>query len=190
MINTGLLISAFCLNLVGYFYFDIAIFIKIDGAQRLAAKVIEAGFADNMLDAWLFLAQVPGFCSLGSAILIAITIAKSIISQTELYQTGNVFVRLMLATGFVVILGSASFAVITRAHGSDASFFSKSRNDAASQLDYAAERARQTMRDADALRRLTNPRPEERAQNNNQPPNDAYKKQDLRELDRLILNAK
>ena len=64
------------------------------------------------------------------------------------------------------------------------------RGEAASQLDAAAAKARQTMQDADALRRLTQPKPEA-PQPAGQPPTDgAYKKQDRGELDRLILNAK
>ena len=61
------------------------------------------------------------------------------------------------------------------------------RGEAASQLDAAAAKARQTMQDADALRRLTAPKPE--TPQPAQPPADgAYKKQDSGDLGRLILN--
>ncbi len=63
------------------------------------------------------------------------------------------------------------------------------RNEAATQLDAAAAKARQTMQDADALRRLATPKPE--TPQNGQPPGDgAYKKLDRGELDRLIQNTR
>ncbi|MEI7606504.1 MAG: CvpA family protein [Rhodospirillaceae bacterium] len=65
------------------------------------------------------------------------------------------------------------------------------RGEAATQADALAAKARQTMQDADALRRLTQPKPEAPQPAGQQPPTDgAYKKQDRGELDRLIMNAK
>ena len=83
------------------------------------------------------------------------------------------------------------------------------RNDAAAQADALATRARQTMQDADALRRLTQPKPEAApgpasvpasppasapasaptGATGQQPPADGtYQRQDRGELERLILN--
>ncbi len=64
------------------------------------------------------------------------------------------------------------------------------RNDAATQADALAAKARQTMQDADALRRLTTPKPEAPQPAGQPPTNGAYKKQERGELDRLINNAK
>ncbi|MEI6559593.1 MAG: CvpA family protein [Rhodospirillaceae bacterium] len=62
------------------------------------------------------------------------------------------------------------------------------RSDAATQADALAAKARQTMQDAEALRRLTTPKPET-PQPAQPPAEGAYKKQDRGELDRLIRNA-
>ena len=75
------------------------------------------------------------------------------------------------------------------------------RNDAAAQADALATRARQTMQDADALRRLSQSKPEAApapapapasaptAATGQQPPDDnSYQRRDRGELDRLILN--
>ncbi len=63
------------------------------------------------------------------------------------------------------------------------------RNDAATQLDAAAAKARQSLQDAEALRRLTAPKPET-PQTGQPAASGAYKKQDRGELDRLIQNTK
>jgi membrane protein required for colicin V production len=63
------------------------------------------------------------------------------------------------------------------------------RSDAAAQADAAREKALQTLQDAEALRRLTTPKPEAAPQNAPPPADGGYKKQDRGDLDRLIKNT-
>lgn len=65
---------------------------------------------------------------------------------------------------------------------------SQMRDDAAAEANAALEKARQTVQDAEALRRLTTPKPEAPQPAAPAPASD-YKKQDRGDLDRLIKNT-
>ena len=65
---------------------------------------------------------------------------------------------------------------------------SQVRSDAAAQADAAKEKAIQTFQDAEALRRLTTPKPEATPPASPPATDSGYKKQDRGDLDRLIKN--